>query len=59
MAWDLWLSLFPHMHLGLLKFEPFGEFMRKLYKPVVETTDMAADEIETEMLQVIAAYEGR
>lgn len=54
-AWDQWVSIYPNMNEE--NFIPFGKFKDKQQEPSGITTDKTLEEIEEEMLKVVAAYE--
>ncbi len=58
-AWDLWVGTYPLMASGLMTFQSFDEFKRTLYKPRHQYSQKSPEEIEQEMLAVVAKYEGR
>lgn len=45
------------MVAGLLNFVSFSDFTRELLKPQVRYTEKNREEIEQEMLAIVAAYE--
>ena len=54
-----WQRLYPWMAAGLLGWKPYNEFRRELIKPRVRYSEKSSEEIEGEMLAVVAAYEGK
>ena len=59
-AWELWKSLYPFMALGFsedfIKYEDFkGRLIKKQYK----YTQKSLEDIEKEMLAVVAKHRGR
>ena len=58
-AWELWKTLYPFMAIEWLKPIKFEEFKRKLFQPQYRYTQKSLDEIEKEMLAVVAACKGR
>jgi len=58
-AWELWKTLYPFMAIEWLKPIKFEEFKRKLFQPQYRYTKKSLEEIEKEMLAVVAAYKGR
>lgn len=58
-AWDLWTKMYPFMAIEWLKPIKFEEFKRKLFQPQYRYTKKSLEEIEKEMLAVVAAYKGR
>ena len=51
--------IYPFMALEWLKPVKFDEFKRNLFKRQYQYTQKSDDEIMTEMMKVVAAYEGR
>ncbi len=47
------------MTAGFVGFKGFEEFKREILKPRIKYSNKSYDEIEEEMLAVVAAYEGR
>ena len=59
-AWELWTGMYPFMASGLIKdFIKFEEFKRKLFQPQYRYTKKSLEEIEKEMLAVVAKHKGR
>ena len=59
-AWELWSSLYPFMASGFIKdFVKFEEFKNKLFQKQYRYTQKSLDEIEKEMLAVVAKHKGR
>ena len=58
-AWELWKTLYPFMAIEWLKPIKFEEFKRKLFQPQYRYTQKSLDEIEKEMLAVVAKHKGR
>lgn len=56
---DLWQRLYPWMAGGLLEFKSFKEFKAALLKPQIQYSETTTEDIEAEMLAIVAAYEGR
>jgi len=56
-AWDIWLSRYPYMTKE--NFVPFNEFKNQLYSPCKQYTQKPKEEIQEEMLQVVARHENR
>ncbi len=62
LIWERWLALYPHMELKRFNFISFDNFKKDLllHKPNPQSeSDKSKEEIETEMMAVIAAYERR
>jgi hypothetical protein len=58
-AFEMWKSIYPDMVLEKLNFVGFKEFKETIFKKKKQVPDKTAKEIESEMNNVIAAYEGR
>ena len=58
-AWELWKTLYPFMAIEWLKPIKFEEFKEKVFKKQYQYTQKSLDEIEEEMLAIVAAYKGR
>jgi hypothetical protein len=58
-AWELWTGMYPFMTMKWIDFVKFDEFRNKLFQKNYKYTQKSLDEIETEMLAVVAAYKGR
>jgi hypothetical protein len=58
-AWDLWSGLYPQMMLGYIKTQDFADFKKSLFVKENQTSKKTHEEIQTEMMRVVAAYEGR
>ena len=58
-AWELWKTLYPFMAIEWLKPIKFEEFKRKLFQPQYRYTKKSLEEIEKEMLAVVAKHKGR
>ena len=56
---EQWRRLYPWMAAGLLSFKPYSEFRNEVLKPQIRYSEKTFEEVETEMLAVVAAYEGR
>lgn len=56
-AWELWTNMYPFMTKET--FIKFDDFKRKLFQPQYRYTKKSLEEIEKEMLAVVAAYKGR
>ncbi len=59
LAWELWTSVYPNMVLGYIKFKDFTSFKTDLLKKPLQYSHKTPEEIENELLDVIAAYERR
>lgn len=58
-AWELWKSMYPNMMAGFQKFIKFEDFKSKLFSKQYKYTQKSLEDIEKEMLAVVAAHEGR
>ncbi len=58
-AWELWACIYPYMYMGWSEFIKFEEFKGKLFQKQYRYTQKPLDEIEKEMLAVVAKYRGR
>ena len=59
-AWELWTKMYPYMVSGLIKeFIKFEEFREKVFKKQYQYTQKSLEDIEKEMLAVVAKHEGR
>ena len=58
-SFEMWLRLYPFMAAGLVRHQGYREFRGDLLKPKRQHTKKSTQEIEKEMLAVVAAYEGR
>ncbi len=59
-AWELWTKMYPYMVSGLIKeFIKFEEFKEKVFKKQYQYTQKSLEDIEKEMLAVVAKHEGR
>lgn len=58
-AWELWTKMYPYMALKWLKPIKFEDFKNKLFQKQYRYTQKSLDEIEEEMLAIVAAYKGR
>lgn len=58
-AWELWKTLYPFMAIEWLKPIKFEEFKNKLIQKQYQYTQKSLDEIEEEMLAVVAKHKGR
>lgn len=58
-AWELWKTLYPFMAIEWLKPIKFEEFKNKLSEKQYQYTQKPLEEIEQEMLAVVAKHKGR
>ena len=58
-AWELWNSLYPFMAMEWINHIKFEEFKDELFQKQYQYTQKSLDEIEEEMLAVVARYKGR
>jgi hypothetical protein len=58
-AWELWTAMYPFMALEWLNPIKFDEFKRNLFKRQYQYTQKSLEEIEKEMLAVVAKHKGR
>jgi hypothetical protein len=58
-AWELWIGTYPFMAIEWLKPIKFEEFKSNLFKKQYRYTQKSLDEIEKEMLAVVAKHKGR
>lgn len=59
-AWELWTKMYPFMVSGLIKeFIKFEDFKNKLFQKQYKYTQKSLEEIEKEMLAVVARHKGR
>ena len=58
-AWGLWSKMYPLMAAGFIKHMSLEDFRKEGFKKVTNQPLKSADEIEAEMMQVIATYEKR
>ncbi len=59
-AWELWTKMYPFMVSGLIKeFIKFEDFKNKLFQKQYKYTQKPLEEIEQEMLAVVAKHKGR
>jgi len=58
-AWDLWTEMYPYMALEWLKPIKFEEFKGNLFQKQYRYTQKSLEEIEKEMLTVVAKHKGR
>lgn len=58
-AWELWTEMYPYMALEWLKPIKFEEFKNNLFKKQYRYSQKPLEEIEKEMLAVVAKHKGR
>ena len=58
-AWELWNSLYPFMAMKWINHIKFEEFKDKLFQKQYQYAQKSLDEIEKEMLAVVAKHKGR
>lgn len=58
-AWELWKTLYPFMAIEWLKNIKFEEFKNNLFKKQYRYSQKSLEEIEKEMLAVVAKHKGR
>ena len=58
-AWELWKTLYPFMAIEWLKPIKFEEFKSKLIQKQYRYTQKSLEDIEKEMLAVVAKHKGR
>lgn len=58
-AWELWTKMYPFMAIEWLKPIKFEEFKNKLSEKQYQYTQKSLEEIEQEMLAVVAKHKGR
>ena len=58
-AWELWIGMYPFMAIEWLKPIKFEEFKSKLIQKQYRYTQKSLEEIEKEMLAVVAKHKGR
>jgi len=58
-AWELWTKMYPFMAIEWLEPVKFDEFKSKLYQRQYRYTQKSLEEIEQEMLAVVAKHKGR
>jgi len=59
LLWERWLAIYPYMEIGAWNFISFNDYKDKLLNKEMKTTDITAEEIEEDILQVKALYERR
>lgn len=58
-AWELWTGMYPFMTMKWIDFVKFDEFRNKLFQKNYKYTQKSLEDIEKEMLAVVAKHEGR
>ena len=58
-AWEMWTSIYPYMYMKWVDFVKFDDFKNKLIQKKYKYTQKSLDEIENEMLSIVARYKGR
>lgn len=58
-TWELWKALYPFMAIEWLKPIKFEEFKSKLIQKQYRYTQKSLEDIEKEMLAVVAKHKGR
>ncbi len=58
-VWEQWKELQPMMLAGFVEYKPYDEFKRVLMKPKIKYSDKSYEEVEREMLKIVAHYEGK
>lgn len=58
-AFKMWNGLYPNMVLEKMNFIGFNEFKETIFKKKKQVPDKTPEEINKELDQVIAAYEGQ
>ena len=58
-AWELWTGMYPFMTMKWIDFVKFDEFRNKLFQKNYKYTQKSLEEIEKEMLAVVAKHKGR
>jgi 1-acyl-sn-glycerol-3-phosphate acyltransferase len=58
-AWELWKSLYPFMAIEWLKPIKYEKFKEELFQKQYRYTQKSLEEIEKEMLAVVAKHKGR
>jgi hypothetical protein len=59
LVYELWKTLYPKMMTEQIEFMEFSTFKEKLLAKTTQTSNKSYEEIEMEMEQVLAAYEGQ
>jgi len=55
-SWQMWLTMYPYMNLGHLKFMPFSEFHSKQIQPI---SHRPAEEILKEVYEIRKELENK
>lgn len=58
-AWELWVGMYPYMSMEWLKPIKFEKFKEELFQKQYRYTQKSLEEIEQEMLAVVAKHKGR
>ena len=58
-VWELWSGVYPLMKTGLATFKTYGEFKWEVLNPRIKYSNKSFEEINKEMLAVVAKYERR
>lgn len=58
-AWEMWLTVYPYMQMKWVEAENFEDFKQKRLNKTYKYTQKSLDEIEEEMLAVVAKHKGR
>ncbi|WP_342432607.1 hypothetical protein [Neobacillus sp. FSL H8-0543] len=58
-VYELWKTLYPKMMSGQIEFMEYDIFKEKVTSKKNKFTDITYEEVEKEMDQVMAAYEGQ
>ncbi|WP_265445109.1 hypothetical protein [Acetivibrio straminisolvens] len=58
-AWELWTNMYPFMAIEWLKPIKFEKFKEELFQKQYRYTQKSLEEIEKEMLAVVAKHKGR
>jgi hypothetical protein len=59
LVYNLWKTLYPKMMTGYIEFIEFSQFKAKLLEKKNSATSISFEDVEKEINQVIAAYEGQ
>ena len=57
--WEMWLTVYPYMQMKWVEAENFEDFKQKRLNKTYKYTQKSLDEIEEEMLAVVAKHKGR
>lgn len=55
---DVWKTLYPFMVMKQIEHVEFHEFKDKATQKSINYSDISSEEIENEMIKLVAAYEG-